>query len=255
MEGMEKGRNDNMAIDIHIEPEAGKALESAARALVAALQAHREHPVLCLFSGGSALKMLNFIRPEDISCHQLTISILDERVTTNPASSNFAQLAETEFFKRASALGAHYIDTRTTEQETPEELARKFEQALKSWRLASPEGVIIITQGIGPDGHTAGIMPYPEDDRAFSFLFDDSGVWVVGYDAGQKSEHPLRVTVTLPFLRLVDTSVIYVCGADKKEKLEKILEDQGDIHGLPGRILHEMKHCLLYTDQPVVTVK
>ena len=108
---------------------------------------------------------------------------------------------------------------------------------------------MVITQGIGEDGHTAGIMPYPENSALFKSLFDDPEKWVVGYDAEGRNEHPLRVTVTLSFLReVVDHSIVYAVGDGKKEALRQVLAETGTLWQTPARIIHEMRNVMLFTD-------
>ncbi len=97
--------------------------------------------------------------------------------------------------------------------------------------------------------------PYTDDARTHQSLFDDEAQWVTGYDASYRNEYPLRVTVTLPFLRKVSFGVVYAVGKDKKNALIATLAPVGTISQTPARIIAEMPHCLLYTDQTLDTVK
>ena len=82
-------------------------------------------------------------------------------------------------------------------------------------------------------------------------MFDDPDQWVVRYDAGEKSPYPHRVTVTLPFLRQVDASIVYACGKEKQGALIKTLKLRGTLAETPGRVIQEMKKVDLFTDIPV----
>lgn len=235
------------AIDIHQEKDSVTAAQKAAEAIGSILAGYAGNPVLFLVSGGSPLEILKYLSADPFDV-RLTVGVSDERWSTDPSVNNFAQVITTPWYASVTKKGSASIDTRPASGETVEEAGRRFDAALKTWKQANPAGKIVITQGIGLDGHTAGMMPYPEDERAFGFLFDDSDVWAVGYDAKEKNKYPLRVTTTLPFLRFVDDSIVFVCGQDKKEPLARVLAPDGALAATPGRIIHQMKHCLLFTD-------
>lgn len=224
------------------------AARKAAQALSEALQRHERDAILLLLSGGSWLKVLDQVESESLG-ENVTIGLTDERFSQDPVVNNFAQLESTEFYRLAKEKGVHYINTKVRDKETFEELAERFEKALRKWKEENPEGRVIMTQGIGPDGHTCGIMPYPEDKELFSQLFENPEKWVVGYDAAEKNEYPLRVTITLPFLRdMVNHSVVYAVGESKKDALERVLAEDGQIVITPARIIHEMRDVVLCTD-------
>lgn len=201
-------------------------------------------PILFLLSSGSAFNLLKEIDTENFGKH-VTIGVLDERFSTDPKINNFAQFTATDFYRRVKEKEVQFIDTRVKEEETMEELAERFEKALRTWKEKNPEGKVVITQGIGPDGHTAGIMPHPEGPE----MFENPDTWVLGYDAGNRLQHPLRVTTTFPFFRnIVDYSVVYVKGEEKKEILEKVMAKQDSLAQIPALIIHEMKEVILFTD-------
>jgi len=224
------------------------AARKAIQMVNACLREAKKNPVLLMVSGGSAFNLLHGINAKNLGKH-ITISVLDERFSEDPKISNFVQLAGTEFYRKAGERGVSFIDTRPRAGETVEELAKRFEKGLREWRERNSKGKVIITQGVGEDGHTAGIMPYPENPKLFKRLFDDSSTWVVGYDAGEKNEYALRVTITHPFLRdVVDHSIIYAVGEGKREALRRVFLKEGTLWETPARIIHEMKDVKLFTD-------
>ena len=195
---------------------------------------------LLLCSGGSAFELLRDLDPRSFDA-PLTVGVLDERFREDPFVNNFAQLRQTDFFQRATRVGASFIDTRVTVGESLEELAQRFERALREWRRENPDGKIIVTMGIGKDGHTAGIIPDNDDPVAFYELFDDSMHWVVGYDAGNRSPFPFRVTVTFPFLRTqVSRALVYAKGEEKQWAIKMIQADVGSLNQIPARIIREI---------------
>lgn len=233
-----------------VETHAGKqeVIEAAGRALNEVLLREPERPILFLTAAGSALALLDAVRTEALGSG-LTIGVSDERFDTDPKINNFAQMAATPFFKRAEAAGSGFINTRPMPGETLHLMGKRFDQELKEWRRKNPEGRIVMTQGIGPDGHTAGVMPFPENPELFHDLFEDESRWAVGYDATGKNEYPSRVTVTLPFLRNeVDETILYVVGDNKREPLQKALSQEGSLNEIPAAILSEMKKANVFTD-------
>ena len=254
-------------LDIHVEKDDFTAARSAALAISQRITSYGALPILFLVSGGSPLEILTHLSADGFN-GRVTVGVSDERYSIDPAVNNFAQMVDTSWYKRIVVAGVRSIDTRPVAGETVEGAGRRFDTALKEWKQENPMGKVIITQGIGLDGHTAGMMPYPEDERMFGFLFDNPDVWAVGYDAKGKNKYPLRVTTTLPFLRMVDDSILYVCGEEKKKALVYALEAPGSftpdrkdsehlgaLVAVPARIIHDMPHCLLYTDLTVDTLK
>ena len=199
---------------------------------------------LWLCSGGSALSYIEQLTvPDDVSTW--TITVLDERWSTDPSVNNFAQLVTTSFFEQAVARGAKTIDTRVKPEESLAQLARRFEEALRLWRAVNPKGKVIAIMGIGADAHTAGMMPMPDEAERFRRLFDDAHVWVVGYDAGAHHAHRHRVTVTLPFLReQVNTTTVYVKRTGKESAIETVTDPSHytPLHRAPARIILAMKN-------------
>lgn len=227
------------------------AMRKALVELNACLKDVRKNPVLLMLSSGSALELLDGITMRNIGKH-ITVTVLDERFSTDPAVNNFSQIAETEFYKQAEKKGIDYIDTRVHNSKiTLQKFAKKFERGLRKWRNKYPKkGKIIITGGVGQDGHTAGIMPYPENHRKFQKLFDSEHSWVVGYHASsKKTPYRKRVTVTLPFLRnQPNYSFMYAVGQRKKAAIRRMLAKKGELAQTPARIIHEMHESKLFCD-------
>lgn len=205
------------------------AAQKAAEAVSEIIAGYKNLSILFLVSGGSPLEIVKYLPVFD---SQVTVTVSDERFSTDPAINNFMQIQ--------SIRAEHWIDTRPLQGESLKGCGQRFDVALKKWKQENPNGKIVMTQGIGLDGHTVGMI---------GRVFDDPQIWAVGYEAQNK--YPLRVTTTAPFLRMVDDSVLYVCGEDKRKPLEDTLKKEGNILATPARIIHEMKHCLLFMDQEI----
>lgn len=206
-------------------------------------------PILFLTSGSSAFQLLDKINPQYLQ-PTVTISVLDERYSSDPAINNFAQLEQSAFFNNAKNAGCHFIDTKVRNEETGQQHADRFQKAITDWKENNPTGKIIATVGMGVDGHTSGVMPYTEDPELFQKIFNNHD-WVVYYDAGNKNPFPLRTTTTLSFMRTqIDSSVFFIAGQEKKEAFDRLLKKEGTLAETPARIVHEMKNTIIVTDIP-----
>ncbi len=205
--------------------------------------------VLFLSSGGSALRVLDRIDTDVISPY-LTIGIFDERFDLTNKTSNYAALRTTTFYRRAVERGCRLIDTQTRPGMTIDALADYYEKELRTWRKRHPTGVVMATMGIAADGHTAGIMPFPEDPVRFRELFEGER-WIIAYDTKDKNPFPLRVTTTFTFLRSIDLIGIFVVGEEKGSIFQKILEGDS-LAECPARIIKELHRGAIYTDRSML---
>ena len=226
--------------------EAGDALEKA-------LQEHKGKHILLLFSGGSALALVNYLHVKLLSSLH-TISVLDERYTFDDDESNFSTLERTSLFVQAQELGTHFLDPRPRENETLEDTAKRFDLALKHWHVIHRDGVVLTTMGIGPDGHTSGILPMPEYTKDFEKLFLDEKKCAVGYGVhAEKNPYTKRITTTVTYLtRHVEHAIVFASGIPKRDVLRKIVAGEEDIASVPAMVLQQMKHVDLYTDLSLI---
>lgn len=224
------------------EEEATKALENI-------LADNRNNSILFLCSGGSAFKILEHISKDVLDTH-LTLGVLDDRFSTDPLANNYLQLKETVFYKKSYACGVNFIESVPRADESLAEFGVRIETAWRSWKKENPNGKVVITQGMGPDGHTAGIMPYPEDPHFFASHFEHTENWTSTYDATSKNKFRERATATVVFLKeMVDISLVYLVGADKQEKFDRFMSgDVITIAELPIQVLKEMKEVRIFTD-------
>lgn len=205
-------------------------------------------PTLLLLSGGSAFEIIKEIKADCLGKY-LTIGMLDERLETNPKINNFLQFKETEFYRLANESGCEFIESIPNKKETVEIFAKRIEKKWKNWRMRNSNGKIFVTQGVGADGHTAGIMPYGENRNFFKNYFEDNCRFVVGYDAGDKNQYPKRATATLSFLKNeVDASLVWIEGKEKIKSFNAIMSNNGNLAETPARIIREIKDAIIFTD-------
>lgn len=230
------------------QASANETRESAGGELARLLQIYHDKPVLLLLSGGSCFLLLDSIHQTTLGSHVL-IAMLDERADTREEVNNFAQLTKTDFYAKAIAQGAQFVDSRLMPGEHAGELAERMNKIFFDWLADHANGNVLATIGVGADGHIAGIMPFPENPQKFTELFENNKRQVIDYDAGNKNEYPLRVTVTLPFLRKnITNAIVYAVGEAKQPALARVLTERGTLAETPARILREMNDVLLFTD-------
>jgi 6-phosphogluconolactonase len=136
---------------------------------------------------------------------------VDERVApAGDTSRNWTHLQESLLSRVAMPSGnAHAIPV---EADTPELAATLYGQLLL--RVAGTPAVLdLIHLGLGPDGHTASLVP---GDPILSV--DDVDVAATNAYQGQR-----RVTLTFPMLNRARHILWVVAGSDKQEALGKLL--------------------------------
>ncbi len=223
-------------------------IEEAGALLCSRLRDGGDAPKLFLASGGSSLSLLDHIDKRVLGPH-LTVSVLDERFSRDSAVNNFSQITTHVFYERAVKSGCSFIDTRPLDSESCGGLVKRFEKGLRDWKEKNPKGTIIATQGIAQDGHTAGIMPMANNPELFRKSFED-GRWVVGYHIeANVNPYTERITTTLSFLReMVDFSVGFAVDENKREILQKVLDERNSLHELPARIMQQMKNVIIVSN-------
>lgn len=233
-----------MSISIVVEKEEVKSI--AGNALDVLVKERNNKPLLMLLSGGSSLELVDFIKDASIESG-ITFGMLDDRYDTDPDINSFQKITHTQFYLRALRKGALFLDSSVYEQETLETYAERYEQQIKKWIKRNPNGIIRATVGIGPDGHTSGILPHPEDPQKFQALFNTEK-FIIGYDVGAKNPHRFRMTSTFTLMKKFDRVLTYMTGKNKHDALQKVLAEEGDIATTPGRIIRELQNVQLFTD-------
>ncbi len=233
-------------MNIVFEKDKAHLMRAAAAELSRLLALYRERAVLLLLAGGSSFQILEWVDTAEMK--RVTIGMFDERFSSDPVANNFSQLAATGFYKKAHEAGAAFLNSVVQANETLETYAARLEAGLKKWVAENPDGKVLATFGIGEDGHTGGMMPFPENPARFAELFE-SGPWVAGYDAGVKNPQPLRVSATMTFIRaFILERVVFAAGEGKKQALARVLAPEGTLAETPARIHRDADGAVLFTD-------
>ncbi|MFW5720502.1 MAG: 6-phosphogluconolactonase [Candidatus Dojkabacteria bacterium] len=229
-------------------PSGESVSRQAIEAINLLLAKHKKYPILFHYSGGSSLQLLNGIEAQNIN-YNITFVPLDERFSRDKTINNYSIMTGMPFYTTALAQECRFINTYPTASDTLEDFASRYALEITNWRKQNPLGITLVLFGIGEDGHVCGIMPYPENKEYFHETFNNNEVMVVGYDAGDKSSYPLRVTPTLPYFRkYLKAGIAYAAGKNKQEAISRVLTPEGKLEHTPARLLREFQDVELFTD-------
>jgi 6-phosphogluconolactonase len=109
--------------------------------------------------------------------------------------------------------------------ESPDPLGSAAEYAMRLRRIAgSPPVLDLVHLGLGPDGHTASLIP---DDPVLQVV--DSDVAITGFYLGRR-----RMTLTYPVINRSRKILWMVTGSEKARALTQLLNADASIPG--GRV-------------------
>lgn len=126
------------------------------------------------------------------------------------------------------------------------ETAKKYEESVRFLLSEFSQSIAIL--GMGSDGHTAGIPSRINDEQltmnnsSLATEFDD-------FPSPQRE----RITLTFEGLSKIDFLILMVFGEDKKEALEKMMQEGSETE-IPARFFMRPKiapKTLLITDQKI----
>jgi 6-phosphogluconolactonase/glucosamine-6-phosphate isomerase/deaminase len=211
--------------------------------------------VVCILSGGSALDIVEYIRPgkkcfhadcKEYQCDKSecrTIFMMgDERVSREPKINNFLQLQSR--YAEHSIL-SHVIETVPEENESAKKFALRIEEKFFSILTELNNPKIIYILGVGSDGHTAGIFPLPS--TSFRQTYQDDLTYVPVTLEGLTIDSRASFTPNW-ILDNVDLLIGYVVGADKQTILEKLNAEDKKLNERPAELLKLHPRTTVYTD-------
>ncbi len=211
---------------------------------------NRGQKLLLFYSGGSALELLPCLQGalinREVSQLDAWFSPIDERF--DRSVSNFQAFISLECSRFYEHLGVRFLDV-LSHGHSLEDCGYWFSEwaRVEMDQVHVNDGKVISILGMGPDGHTAGIFPYPENEIFFNGEFINTGRFATGYDAGNKNQYRERITLTVPALKVVDRSFGYVTGNNKSEALKRAVEN-GNVASTPAALWNELNDIIIYTD-------
>ena len=227
-----------MKIEVLANPDAvaQKAAEfiaAEARTAVAA----RGRFVIAVSGGHTPWVMLRNLATEDVPWKQMHVVQVDERIApSGDPDRNLTHLRES--LLAHAPLPTENIHPMPVEASDLEAAARQYASTLE--RLAgSPPVLDLAHLGVGPDGHTASLVP---GDPVLTVMNTD--VALTGVYMGRR-----RMTLTYPILNRSRRILFLVTGKEKVEMLPKLLAADNSIPS--GRIRQDNTVILADRDAAV----
>ena len=196
----------------------------------------QDKKVLWLLSGGSnisieveTLKILKTKFSKNLK-ENLAVTLTDERYgPVGQADSNWQQLITAGFdLKSVRSLpvlcGLEFNETVV-----------KFGKNYRD--LVAGADVVLGQFGIGPDGHTAGVLP------------NTVGVSAKATACGYVSEKFTRITLTLKAIKNINIAYTFVFGNSKNEVIKSLQNQDLPLAQMPAQILKQIPESYLYSDQ------
>jgi len=182
---------------------------------------------IAVSGGHTPLAMFAALAEKDVPWDQVTLFQVDERIApAGDADRNLTHLR--------SALQGVVVTVVPMPVEAPdlESAALRYEQEL-------PHRLDIVHLGIGPDGHTASLVP---DDPVLQVTDRRVALTETAYQGRR------RMTLTYPALARASQLLWIVTGQDKREALARMLKGDRDIPA--GRVQGE--RSLVLADRAAV---
>ena len=179
---------------------------------------------LALSGGNSPLRMFELLGEQDVDWAKTDVFQVDERIA--PDGDPDRNL--THMLEHLPAAAVERLQPMPVTDDDLEAAAVRYEAAL-------PEALDLVHLGLGPDGHTASLVP---GDSVLAV--HDRRVALTG---GEYQGH-LRMTLTYPALTAAQ-QVFWLVDSGKQEALDKLLA--GDPSIPAGRV--EADDALVITDR------
>ncbi len=223
-------------MEFEIYADAEEAAHKAAAFIAAEAReavAARGQFTLAVSGGTSPWKMLGYLLHEDVPWAHLHIFQVDERIA--PAGDLDRNLTHLQASLLAKApLKPDHVHAMPVEQADSEAAAREYAETLTRV-TGEPPILDLVHLGLGPDGHTASLVP---GDAVLDV--SDRSVALAGPYQGR-----LRMTLTYPVLNGA-RRILWLAPGDSKTEMLQRLKD-GD-HSIPaGRVCAE--RAVIFTDR------
>ena len=222
--------------------------DTAAKRLMARIEANRNRIAICL-TGGSSPKQLYRLLATDtyaksIPWDRVHWFIGDERFVSPADPLNNMAMARGIFLDRFAPKD--HIHPIPTDVATPDQAAQLYQRELQSLygtEELDPARPLfdLVLMGVGPDGHTASLFPdYP--------ALNETRRWVVGVPQAHVEPFVPRVTLTLPALASCREMLFELAGHEKRAILAKLSTDES----LPANRARSIGETVLLVDQAAV---
>ena len=213
-----------------VAKEAARIIASEARAAVTA----RGRFIMAVSGGKTPWQMLRALVGEEVPWKDVHVVQVDERIApAGDPERNFTHLRES--LLSHSPLPPEQIHAMPVEEKDLEAAATSYLITLQQM-AGSPPVLDLAHLGLGPDGHTASLVP---NDPVLNVT--DRDVALTGVYMGRR-----RMTLTYPMLNRSRRILWVATGAEKAGMLPRLRD--GDVTIPAGRIRQDK--ALLLADRP-----
>jgi 6-phosphogluconolactonase len=210
-----------LASDEAVAREGAAIIAAEARVAVAA----RGHFVLAVSGGHAPWLMLRDLADEDVPWNGVHVAQVDERVApTGHPDRNLTHLRES--LLEHAPLRPEQVYPMPVEASDLGAAASRYAQTLRGI-AGSPPVFDLIHLGLGPDGHTASLVP---GDPVLNVI--DADVALTGIYQGRR-----RMTLTYPMINRSRRILWLVTGNDKLGMLTRLRDGDSSIPA--GRIVRD----------------
>ena len=229
-----------MKIEIFRDADAvaQKAAEIIATESRAAVKA-RGRFIVAVSGGHTPWQMLRALAEEEVPWKDMHVVQVDERVApAGDPDRNLTHLRES--LLQHAPLRSEQIHAMPVESPDLEAAAKRYAAALQEI-AGSPPGLDLVHLGLGPDGHTASLVP---GDPVLNVT--DSDVALTGVYQGRR-----RMTLTYPILNRAQRILWLVTGKDKVTALARLCAS--DVSIPAGRIQRDS--ALVLADEAAAPIQ
>jgi 6-phosphogluconolactonase len=200
---------------------AATTIAADARAAIAA----RRRFTLAVSGGHTPWTMLRELAKEDIPWASIHLFQVDERVAPNgDPDRNLTHMRES--LLRDAPLRPEQIHAMPVEASDLELAANQYAKSLQE-AAGSPAVLDLVHLGLGPDGHTASLIPGDAVLHVTSADVALTGVY----------QQRRRMTLTYPAINRARRILWVVTGSEKAQALQRLLD--GDVTIPAGRVRRE----------------
>jgi 6-phosphogluconolactonase len=226
-------------MNVQVLPDADAVAKAAAQLIAVEARtavAARGRFVMAVSGGKTPWQMLRALADEEVPWKAVHVAQVDERVAPpGDPDRNLTHLRES--LLSHAPLPPEQIYAMPVEESDLDTAAKNYEQTLR--KLAdSPPILDLAHLGLGPDGHTASLVP---GDPVLNV--SDRDVAVTNVYMGRR-----RMTLTYPILNRARLILWLATGAEKREMLGRL--QRGDTSIPAGRIRQE--HAVILADRAAI---
>jgi len=215
-----------MKLEVYADEEA--AARAAAQMIAAEARAavgERGSFVMAVSGGRTPWIMLRALANEDVPWDRIHVTQVDERVApAGHPDRNLTHLRES--LLEHTPIQPDHVHAMPVEAPDLEAAAQQYDSMLRKI-AGSPPVLDLVHLGLGPDGHTASLVP---GDPVLSITQSD--VAVTGVYQGRR-----RMTLTFPCIDRARRILWLATGKEKQGMLARLLD--GDRSIPAGRVLRE----------------